>query len=195
MKKPDIIQAVEPVIEAFNQLGILYYIGGSVASSAYGMARATLDVDMVSNLTAIHVKPLVNKLEQAYYINEHMILDAIENRSSFNLIHFETMLKVDVFILKDSSYDRESFSRRKQDIIGEEEESLRLYLASPEDIILNKLDWFLQYGQESERQWLDILGVIKVQDEQLDVEYLEKWAKSLGLLELLKKAFGEAGFG
>lgn len=193
MKKNDIFQAVEPIINAFNQLGILYYIGGSVASSAYGFARSTLDVDMVSNLTPIQVKPLINMIENEYYINESMIVDAIENRSSFNAIHLETMLKVDVFILKDGPYHQESFKRRRKDTIDEDEASIELYLASPEDIILAKLDWYRLYGQESERQWLDVLGVIKVQEDQLDFEYLAKWAVDLQLLELLKKAFGETG--
>ncbi|MCP4757265.1 MAG: hypothetical protein GY866_40905 [Proteobacteria bacterium] len=193
MKKPDIIAAVEPVIEAFDKLGVSYYIGGSVASSAYGMARATLDVDMVSDLKGAHVKSLVKLLEQTYYISEGMILDAINNQSSFNLVHLETMLKVDVFILKDASYHKESFARRRKDTIDEDEESIELYLVSPEDIVLNKLVWYRMYGQDSERQWLDVLGVIKIQGNHLDVEYLKKWATELGLLELLDKAFGEAG--
>ncbi len=75
MKKPDIIAAIEPVIEAFDKLDIFYYIGGSVASSAYGIAHATLDVDMVSNLKRAHGKQLVKMLGQKYYISENLILD------------------------------------------------------------------------------------------------------------------------
>ena len=150
-------------------------------------------VDMVSNSNRPHVKQLVKTLEQTYYISEKMILDAIDSRSSFNIIHLETMLKVDVFIMKDTPFQQECISRRKKDTIDEDEESIELYLVSAEDIILHKIDWYCQLGQESERQWLDILGVIKVQQDQLDTEYLKKWSAELGFLELLKKAFDDAG--
>jgi len=192
MNKPDIIAAVDPVVKAFEKLGVLYCIGGSVASSAYGVARATMDVDMVSNLKHDHVGSLVEMLKSSYYISENMILEAIENRSSFNLVHLETMLKVDVFILKDVSYQQESFRRRRKDTIDEENESVQLYLVSAEDIILNKLDWYRMCGQESERQWSDVLGVIQVQKKRLDRKYLKKWAMELGLLDLLENAFKDA---
>ena len=91
MIKSDLIEAIEPVIDAFNKLGIQYYIGGSVASSAYGFARATMDVDMVSNLNHVNIKPLIDMLEDKYYISDTMIAEAIENKTSFNLIHLETM--------------------------------------------------------------------------------------------------------
>ncbi|MFQ5688042.1 MAG: hypothetical protein ACE5GV_15450, partial [Candidatus Scalindua sp.] len=98
MKSPDIISAVKPVVEGFDKLGIPYYIGGSVASSTYGLARSTLDVDMVSDLKSEYVHQLVKMLEATYYIDEGVILNAIQRRSTFNLIHLESMLKVDVFV-------------------------------------------------------------------------------------------------
>ena len=192
MSRPDLIAAIEPVIRAFDHLGVSYYIGGSVASSAYGIAGATMDIDTVSNLNRSHAAPLVRMLEESYYISEAMILDAIDHQSSFNIIHLETMLKVDVFIAKETPFHQESLRRRKKDTIDEDDVSIELYLASAEDIILHKLDWFCQLGQESERQWLDILGVIKVQGNQLDQKYLKKWAEELALPDLLKKAFEEA---
>lgn len=192
MSRPDLIAAIEPVIRAFDRLNVLYYIGGSVASSAYGIARATMDIDTVSNLDRSHVDSLVKMLKESYYISEAMILDAIEHQSSFNIIHLETMLKVDVFIAKEIPFHQESLRRRKKDTIEEDDESIELFLVSAEDIILHKLDWFCQLGQESERQWLDVLGVIKVQGNQLDLKYLKKWAEELALLDLLKKAFEKA---
>ena len=193
MIKSDLIEAIEPVIDAFNKLGIQYYIGGSVASSAYGFARATMDVDMVSNLNHVNIKPLIDMLEDKYYISDTMIAEAIENKTSFNLIHLETMLKVDVFILKNSSFHRESFHRRRKDSISEEDQSIELYLASAEDIILHKLDWFNMLEQDSDRQWGDIMGVIKVQENLLDLDYLKKWSRDLGLSELLEKALKDGG--
>ena len=193
MKPPDILAAIKPVVEAFEKLGVHYYIGGSVASSAYGIARATLDVDMVSDLKNQHVHSLVTMLEATYYIDEEMILEAIKNRASFNLIHLETMLKVDVFIVKEGLYHKESFKRRRKDTMDEDEASVEFYLASPEDIILNKLDWYRMGGCISDRQWHDVIGVLKVQQTLLDKEYLQYWASELELTNLLKQAYRDAG--
>ena len=193
MDTPDILTAAGPVAEAFENLGIHYYIGGSVASSVYGIARSTMDVDMVSNLKPKHVRSLVTMLESSYYIDEDMILAAIRSGSSFNLIHLETMLKIDVFIVKNEPYDIEAFKRRRRDTLNEENETVEFYLASPEDIILNKLGWYRLGGGVSERQWNDVLGVLKVQRESLDKSYLRFWAMELKLKDLLEKAFQDSG--
>ncbi|HID96181.1 MAG TPA: hypothetical protein EYP53_09045 [Candidatus Latescibacteria bacterium] len=193
MKKPDILAAVEPVVKAFEKLGATYYIGGSVASSAFGVARATLDVDVVADLKLPHVKPLVEALKPEYYIDEDMILDAIHRRSSFNLIHLETMIKVDVFIIQDDSYHWEAFKRKRKETLDEERDNLKFYLASPEDIILNKLDWFRKGGGLSDQHWRDVLGVMKVQAGLLDIRYLQNWASELGLSDLLNRAFRDVG--
>jgi hypothetical protein len=193
MKNPDIVAAVEPVVKAFEKLEVPYFIGGSVASSAYGVARATLDVDMVSDLKPEHVHPLVEMLESDYYIDEKMILDAIHRSSSFNLMHLETMLKVDVFVVKDRPYYKEAFKRKRKDSLDEEQGAAEFYLASSEDIILSKLEWFRMGGNVSERQWGDVLGVLKVQGDSLDVKYLRYWAAELGIADLLEQAFRDAG--
>lgn len=192
MNKPDILTAVEPVVKAFDKLGVPYYIGGSVASSAYGIARMTLDVDMVSILAQQDVPAFVEMLKQDYYISEEMISDAIQRKSSFNIIHLETMLKVDIFITKDRPYNEEVFKRKRKETLDDEQGSAEVYLASSEDIILNKLDWYHLGGDVSEQQWNDIMGVIKVQSELLDKKYLSHWAEELGLSELLDKAFRDA---
>jgi len=187
----EILSAIEPVIKAFEELGISYYIGGSIASSAYGIARATLDVDLISNLKPYQVNSLVKKLKPDYFIDENMIQDAIQTTSSFNLIHLETMLKVDVFILKEKLYSQKAFERKRRDTIDVENNSLQIYLCSAEDIILNKLEWYKLGEKVSERQWLDVLGVIKVQGNLLDVEYLKHWAKELDISDLLERALEE----
>ena len=193
MRDQDIFRAVVPLIKAFEQLGIAYYIGGSVASSAYGKARATMDVDCVSDLTSAHIKNLVEILKNEFYADEDMIREAVDNRSSFNLIHLETMLKVDVFVVKSRSYDREALQRRKKDTLDEGEGAPEVYLASPEDVVLSKLDWFDQGGRGSEKQWNDVLGVLMVQKGRLDLEYLEHWAGQLSVLDLLHTALSQSG--
>jgi hypothetical protein len=185
-------QALEPVIDAFEALGISYHIGGSVASSAYGIARATLDVDIVADLREQHVRDLVGRLQGQYYIDEERVREAVRHRSSFNAIHLESMLKVDVFVLKGRPYDQIAFSRARKDTIEESENLRQFFLASPEDLILNKLEWYRQGGEVSERQWNDVVGVLKVQQQALDFKYLQHWAAELGLTALLRRALCES---
>lgn len=192
MKNIDIVQAITPVVNAFNKLGILYYIGGSVASSAYGLARATMNVDFVSNISNQHVSKFVKIIERAYYIDENMILDAIKNKSFFNLIHLETMLKVDIFIVKDNEYHKNTLQQKKKNILDEDKQITEVYFASAEDVILSKLQWFRMGGNISERQWKDVLGVINVQQESLNIDYLKHWAQELDLADLLDKTFTES---
>ena len=192
MTDPDILKTVMPVIDVFEKLGVAYYIGGSVASAAYGVARATMDVDCVSNLTQEKVKSFVALLQNGYYVDAEMIKEAIERGSSFNLIHLETMLKVDVFIVKNRPYDREVLHRRKKDTLDDDKSVSEIYLASAEDIILNKLEWFERGGRISEKQWNDIQGVLKVQKGNLDLKYLKYWASELKLADLLTKAIASA---
>lgn len=193
MNKPDLLAALEPVIKAFNKLDIPYCIGGSIASSAYGMARSTLDVDVVAIIRQRHVIPFSSMLETLYYVDKKMISDAIERCSAFNIIHLKTMLKIDVFIASETEYSEETFKRRRLELLDEEYNSSLYYLVSAEDIILNKLLWYQLGNEISERQWLDVLGVLKVQRDNLDIQYLKMWAQKLKIIDLLCKAFKEIG--
>lgn len=192
MKKNDIISAIDMVIECFEWLGIDYCIGGSVASSAYGIARATMDVDLIAKIETKHVDNLVKALEKNYYIDAGMITNAIQKKSSFNLIHLETMIKIDVFILRDQPYDLNAFDRRQTDTL-DEENTRKFYLSSPEDVILSKLQWYHLGGRLSQQQWKDVLGVLKVQGDRLDLKYLKYWASKLNLSNLLNSSFNDAG--
>jgi hypothetical protein len=193
VKSLDIFQVLESVIEAFEDLGIEYRIGGSIASSAYGIARATLDVDLVADLKENHVRPLVERLSDAFYIDEDRVRDAASRQSSFNLSHLESILKIDVFVLKSHPYDLVAFSRVHLERLGGSESNRLHHLASPEDVILNKLDWYRQGGCVSERQWNDVLGVLKIQQSSLNYEYMQHWAEALDLAELLHQALEDAG--
>lgn len=187
----EINQAITLFIKTLERLNVPYYIGGSIASSVYGIARATMDVDLVSELKREHAKFLVETLKKEYFIDENMILDAIINKSSFNLIHLETMIKIDVFISTERKFDKISLERRKKDKISDESDSVQVFLRSAEDTILSKLEWYKSGGLVSERQWKDVLGIIKVQGELLDKNYLRQWARELNVADLLEKAFSE----
>jgi hypothetical protein len=192
MKIPDIFLALQPVLKAFENLSIPYYIGGSVASSIYGMARATMDVDIVADLKISHINRLKQILENEYYIDNEMIADAIRSASSFNLIHLETMIKIDVFLHKEDPYAEMALQRKRKDTL-EELDKVEFYFSSPEDIIIAKVQWYKIGGFVSERQWLDVIGVIKVQGDLLDKKYLKRWSQKLGLASLMQNAFDEAG--
>ncbi len=192
MSKSDIVAAVEPVVTAFEQLGVAYRIGGSVASSVLGAPRSTLDVDVVCDLSAGAVDAFVMDLRDSYYVDADMILDAIDRRASFNLVHLETMVKVDVFIRKARPWDVEAFSRCLRRALDVATGAREFDITTAEDIILHKLEWYRLGDGVAERQWRDVIGVIAVQDDALDWKYLEHWAAQLGLSELLDRARKEA---
>ena len=191
--KPDIIQVLGRVAEALDAAGVPYCLAGSVASSVHGVPRATLDVDLVADLEVAQVSKLARALEGVFYLDEEGMKDAVMRRSSFNVIHSETLLKIDVFVLEDTDYDREAFQRRVTDTLQEEPGARSFPIERPEDNILHKLLWYLKGGCVSDRQWQDVQGVLRVQAQGLDFPYLRRWASSLGLEALLNKALAEAG--
>lgn len=188
----DFLVALTPVVEILDQLGIAYYIGGSLASSAYGIARATADIDLVADIQLEHVPELIAKLQGDYYIDAAMINDAIARRASFNLLHLATMIKLDIFLPKNRAFDQEMMRRVQQDTLEEVPTARQFNLAAPEDIILTKMEWFRAGNEVSERQWSDILGVLKTQGALLDRAYLERWAGTLHVADLLERAWREA---
>jgi hypothetical protein len=191
MNAAEILAAITPVVEAFEGLGVAYYIGGSVASSAYGIVRASIDADIVAELRLEHVLPLVKQLEDEYYIDADAVREAIRRHSSFNTIHLDTILKFTVFIPQTRPFDQEELRRIRQEVLVEG--TRPFYMASPEGTILNKLEWYRMGGEVSDRQWNDILGVLKVKGTALDMAYLQRWAKALQVTDLLKRALVEAG--
>lgn len=192
MKLPDIIEVTLKVVKVFEELGIAYHIGGSLASSAFGIARSTLDVDIVADIKPEQASDISENLRGEFYVDPEMIINAIQKESSFNLIHLETLFKVDIFPLKNHPFDQQAFQRRLQKAISEET-SQQLFFATPEDIVLHKLTWYKAGGAVSDRQWNDVLGVLKVQGDQLDMVYLKGWAERLTVFNLLMKAIDEAG--
>ena len=192
MKLPDIIEVTLKVVKVFEELGIAYHIGGSLASSAFGIARSTLDVDIVADIKPEQASDIYENLRGEFYVDPEMIINAIQKESSFNLIHLETLFKVDIFPLKNHPFDQQAFQRRLQKAISEET-SQQLFFATPEDIVLHKLTWYKAGEGVSDRQWNDVLGVLKVQGDQLDMVYLKGWAERLTVFNLLMKAIDEAG--
>jgi hypothetical protein len=191
--EPDLWQAVLPVVDALEALPVKYYIGGSVASSFTGIARFTQDADLVADLFPAHTVALAARLQGSDYVDRERIAQAIVSRRSFNAIHLATTLKVDVFVAGDSPFAREALARRVA--IRVPDLGRVLYFSSAEDIVLQKLRWFEDGGGVSDRQWHDLQGVLRVQGQTLDLEYLRSWGERLGLVKLLQRALDEAGLG
>lgn len=188
----DVLEALEPVVEVLEQLGVRYRVGGSVASSALGVPRSTIDVDVACELALPHVERFVSLLAGRYYADADMISDAIQRRASFNLVHLATMLKVDVFIRRGRAFDAHSFERVTRKPLDAAEGARSFDITTAEDIILHKLEWYRLGDEISERQWLDLLGVLRVQGEAIDIDYLRRWAAELEVSDLLDRALRAA---
>jgi len=137
----DSIRVMLLVTDVLEKMGIPYAVSGSLSSSVHGVMRSTLDVDIVADLRLEHIRPLVAALSPVFYADYEMIRDAIAHHSSFNLIHYETAFKVDIFIPKEHTFDRMQLKRRIASIIATDPEH-SVYVTSPEDIILSKLEWY-----------------------------------------------------
>ena len=188
----DPISLALDVAAILNRLDIPYLIGGSVASTLMGEMRATEDVDIVVELTIEKVVPLLQSLQPRFYVSEEAVQDAIRFKRSFNIIDNESLGKVDIFILKDSPFPQIEFQRRRSQLVRQNPDQM-LVLPTPEDIILQKLVWYRMTKNESQRQWRDVLGVLKLQGDRLDFDYLQKWGVELSLSDLLETAYTESG--
>ena len=164
-----------------------HYVGGSIASSAHGVPRASIDADVVAELFAPHAAPLTAQLRGADYVPEQRVEKAIARRTSFNVIHLETMVKVDVFVSSDRPNDRRAFDRVRSVPV----EGGAIPVSSPEDTVLAKLEWFRRGGEVSERQWTDITGLLRTAGT-LDVPYLRESAQEIGVADLARPSRSRA---
>ncbi len=191
---PEPIAVTLQVIDALEQVGTTYVIGGSLASTIHGVVRTTLDTDIVADLSLQQARPFADLLAGTFYLDIDTIRHAIQQRGSFNLIHLASMFKVDVFIPKNRPFDRQQLERR-QPWTADPDSDCVIFVATPEDTILAKLEWYRLGDEISDRQWRDILGVLAVQGDRLDLVYMHQWAASLGVNDLLERALGEIGQG
>ena len=166
-------------------------IGGSGASSVHGLVRTTADIGIVAGIGMLDVPSLVAELHEDFYIEEEL-RSVLDLSRSFNVIHYRSSQKFDIFPLTADRYQQVQFGRRRHETTSIfTTEPLELVVSTPEDVILSKLVWFPKGGEVSEQQWNDVLGVIAVQANKLDLPYLRDWAVYLGVLKLLERALAE----
>ena len=187
----DFRQTIRQVVDVLDRFGIDYALGGSLASSLHGVSRSTVDADLSVEPFPGREAEFSRSFGPEYYISPDAVRQAVRDRGSFNIIETTTGNKVDVFIRKDRPFEQ-SVMRRRRAFTPEEPDALPIYVVSAEDIILLKLEWYRLGEEVSERQWLDVLGVMRTQAGRLDEGYLDRWAADLGLADLLGRARGDA---
>lgn len=184
----DHFEVAARVSRVLDQLNAIYVIGGSLASAFAGEPRSTLDVDIVADLRPDDVTPLCRALASEFYVSEAAVRRAVESRSSTNLIHQDSQIKIDLFVAGGTPLDLQQLARRRP---VEPRQGLILYVYTPEDILLQKLRWFRRGGSISDRQWRDILGIIRTQGDRLDGDYLTANAPRLEVETELARALEE----
>ena len=185
-------EVLSQVTRALEELDITYVVVGSFASSMRGLYRSTADIDIVADLQPAQVRPLVEALQEKFYIDEQAVRRAVSLHGSFNAIHFDAVFKVDVFVAKDDDFTQQQLARRRAEKIAPDAPQ-EVYVATAEDTILAKLLWYRSGGEVSRVQWSDVLGIAGTQGSGLDVEYMREWAGRLEVSDLVGRLLEEAG--
>ena len=187
---PEALRAAFRVLDVLQDLDIPYHLGGSYASAIHGFPRQTHDVDLVVDLPPDRIPALARALGAEFHIDEQAATRAVADRSSFNLIHYASGVKVDLFVKGTSPFDAAEFGRCLTMQLGQDP-AREVFVKSAEDTVLRKLLWYRMGGEVSDRQWEDVRGIIAIQGERLDRDYLAAWAERLALSDLLERLLGD----
>jgi hypothetical protein len=181
---------VAEVAQLLDDLEIPYAVGGSLASSLVGEPRSTVDADIAVRVAPDREAELLERAAAASYVPLTGAREAIRAHTSFNLVDTERGLKVDLFVLGDGLLDRMQIERRiRVAIPGLTRE---IWITSPEDQVLRKLEWYRDGGSVSDRQWRDVVAILRTRSGALDTRYLTATARAVGLAVLLAEALRQA---
>ena len=183
------LDLIRELAAVFDELGIDWVLGGSLASSLVGEPRSTLDIDIAVRLDRYQLQQLLEATSATYYVPADAARRAVDAAESFNLIHHEQAWKVDLFVVGDGLLDRRQMERRRWVEVPTAPPT-GLWVTSTEDQILRKLAWHA--AGTSDRQWRDVVGILVVQQDQLDFDDLRQTAEALGLADELKAALEAA---
>ncbi len=174
----DSFELLQYAADTLTRLAVPYLVTGSMASMTHGEARFTNDVDIVADMNLSHVDPLCAAFPSPlYYCSRPAVEDAVRRRSQFNVIQPSSGLKIDFMIPTDDEFNRSRLSRARLILLDESGHQARF--ASPEDVILKKLEYFREGG--SEKHLRDIKGVLSIQGDTIDFDYIERWAPHLNV--------------
>jgi hypothetical protein len=179
------------VVRAFDQLGVAYALGGSMASSHYGLSRHTNDADLTAEPFPGREEEFAAALGPDYYLSLDAVRDANRRRSTFNVLNSTTGFKADIFVRKDDPFEHEVL-RRRVPLELSDEPGPTVYMQTAEDVVLFKLRWYRLGNEVSEQQWKDVRNVLRTQAGRLDEVYLDRWAAHLGVADLLERARQES---
>jgi hypothetical protein len=190
---PDPVRVALLVAKILETAGIRYLIGGSLASTFQGEPRSTQDVDFVVHMRDHQVDPLIRALENSeFFFRSDAVRQARHGWRFFDLVHKKLFVKVDVYVRPEEGIHLEEMRRARKVQIGELPEDA-VFLASPEDTVIQKLLWYRMGDGVSDRQWRDVVGVLKRRGPQMDDVYLDRWSRELEIADLMDRARVEAG--
>lgn len=191
MSESGAIALIVKIAEILDETEVPYALGGSLASSMFGEPRSTMDIDVAIRITPEMGEVLIERVRPEFYVPIQSARDAIRTHGAFNLLTTEESLKIDLFALGDGLLDRRQIDRRV--LVPLPGAGSGVWVTSPEDQVLRKLDWYRQGGSVSDRQWRDVVGIILVRGDSLDFEYLLDTSIQVGLDDLLGQALQDGG--
>ncbi len=176
----------------FSRCGLRHALGGGLASTIYGEMRLTLDADFAVALPPLAVDRFVRTASSAFHLDADEAREAARDMRMFSMTHKMDLLKIDVHVVPDTGHHKAEFDRARWIQIGNGPGD-EVLVATAEDVLLQKLMWFRKGGEESQRQWRDVCGILKARSRNLDLGYLRGWAEQQGTRDLFERAWMETG--
>jgi hypothetical protein len=172
------LDVLQDAADRLNDAGVPYMLTGSLAMNYYAEPRMTRDIDLVINIEPSDIETFIGVFREGFYVSPEAVTEAVRQRSMFNLIHNESLVKIDFVVRKDTTYRKAEFDRRRQVQL----EHADVFVVSKEDLIISKIYWAQESRSEMQQQ--DVQNLMAT---GYDGEYLERWLKELDLYRFAKE--------